>query len=251
MPLDAAQQTSILDYCDKHLPNPKWFSDEFDFIEDQSLRDRLAQEFYAARYVYKLGEALSVKDDRLHAHVKFQIVQYASIYEAVIVYLLWSKFSDHAALTSIQFHEALKVTAELPKSILMSNIDGEEVFLCVKRREKTNSFSIKFNDKVDAAVTIGFVQSNIAAEIKEFYRLRNAIHLETAVKKSITYELDQALLAYTRMRPFIDHIKANLSKLLPAPQIAAAPASVQDADTSDADISDGASVMPVTLPEQQ
>lgn len=246
MPLATAHQNLVLEYCDRHLGDQDWFSNEFSFIEDQPLRERLAQEFYAARYVYKLGEALSVTGDRLHAHVKFQIVQYASIYEAVIVHLLWQKFGSHPALAEIQYHESYKSAAEFPRNITVSNIDGEEIFLCVKRQEKTNPFSIKFNDKVDAAVAIGFVENGVGEEIKEFYRLRNAIHLETAIRKSITYELEQAQLAYMRMRPFIDHIKARLTALVPAPPAAASTPNA----LATPDVRGDQDVPAATLPEQ-
>jgi hypothetical protein len=85
--------------------------------------------------------------------------------------------------------------------------------LCVKRLEKTNSFSIKFDDKINAAVKIGFVKSDIGDRIKEFYRLRNAIHLETAIKKSINYELDQSRLAYETLDPFLKQIQIYLRSL--------------------------------------
>ena len=71
MPIRQDVQKEILDYCDQHLPNDKWFLQQFDFIDDEGLQARLAVEFYAARYVYKLGEALAVGGSRLHAHCKF------------------------------------------------------------------------------------------------------------------------------------------------------------------------------------
>ncbi|WP_237356309.1 hypothetical protein [Xanthobacter sp. YC-JY1] len=214
MPLDVEKKQMVLEYCERDLPDNIWFLRQFDFVDNIPLKQKLAQEFYAARYIYKLGEALSVDEARLHAHLKFQIMQYASIYEAIIVYLLWDKFTSHSELEKIQYHKTYKLAATFPGGLNITNADGEEVFLCVQRKEKTSTFSIKFDDKVDAAVAIGFVQESIGSEIKEFYRLRNAIHLETAIKKSIEYELGQAQLAYWRMQPFIEYIKAQLPVLL-------------------------------------
>jgi hypothetical protein len=70
MTLSADVRTEILDYCDKHLPSDKKVSALFDFVQDSGLRARIIDEFNAARYIYKLGEALSVRDIRLYAHVK-------------------------------------------------------------------------------------------------------------------------------------------------------------------------------------
>lgn len=80
--------------------------------------------------------------------------------------------------------------------------EDEEIFLCTEFKRKNTRHSIKFDDKVDAAISIGFLDNNIGQEIKEFYRLRNGIHLENAIKNDITYELEQSALAYRRIRPF-------------------------------------------------
>lgn len=214
MPLHVKDQNLVLEYCDRDLPSRSWFETEFDFIEDDQLREKLISEFYSARYIYKLGEALAVKDQKLGAHIKFQIVQYASIYEAIIVYLLWRKFSSHEAVVEMEYHDALRLTTQLSRSLsLVTSDGGEPVYFCVQRKEKTSAFSIKFDDKVDAAVKIGFVKEDIAEDIKVFYKLRNAIHLETAVKKEIEYEIGQSLLAYRRMRPFIDGVKEFLGSI--------------------------------------
>ena len=118
MPLSLDNRKNILEYCDRDLPSTEWYLDQFDFIEQDALRKRLALEFYAARYLYKLGEALKVSGAHMHAHVKFQIIQYASIYEAVIVYLLWNRFSEHGAVISIQFHKVFRKAATLPSSLI-------------------------------------------------------------------------------------------------------------------------------------
>jgi hypothetical protein len=93
----------------------------------------------------------------------------------------------------------------------MTTKEGENIVLCAERNEKTLVMSIKFDDKVDAAVRIGFVDPQIAYEIKEFYKLRNAIHLESAVKNTIKYKIDNSKLAYRRMCPFTNGIRGFLA----------------------------------------
>jgi hypothetical protein len=211
MPLPSEICETVLNYCDAHLPSDASVATMFDFLNDPALQKRLEDELYAARYIYKLGEALSVSDERLHAHVKFQIVQYAGIYEAVIVHLLWNRFRDHSAVTAIEFHKAFKKAATLPLSLNLTATDtGEEIQLCVEARQKTSTVSIKFDDKVDAAVAIGFIDLELGEEIKGFYKLRNAIHLESAVKNETKYELDNSLLAYRRLQPFTRGVRGFL-----------------------------------------
>lgn len=208
MPIKKEIRDEILLYCDSHLP--KDTAKMFDFIEDESLKNTIVLEFEAARYVYKLGEALQANSGRQHAHVKFQIVQYAGIYEAIIVYLLWEKFQSNMAVQRIESHLTYKIAGSLSKGVQIVTNKNEPVFLCVESEQKTSAVSIKFDDKVNAAVEIGFVDGQIGGEIKEFYKLRNAIHLQSAVKNNIKYEIENSLLAFRRMLPFTRGVREFL-----------------------------------------
>ena len=95
MPLKRNEIDTVMNYCKRDLPQDhKWYTDQFNFIKDANLQESLAREFYTARYIYKLMEALCLEDFELHAHLKFQTIQYASIYEAVINYLLLNNFKE-------------------------------------------------------------------------------------------------------------------------------------------------------------
>jgi hypothetical protein len=210
MALPEKIKSEVLTYCDLHLAGDQWFDGEFNFIADTKLAKRLSLEFYAARYIYKLGEGLAVDGQKLHAHLKFQIMQYASIYEAIIVYLLFKQFRETPAVKKIAFHPVYKPVGKLPANVRLITAQSEELSICAYRKEKTTEHTIKFDDKIGAAVEIGFLHGKLGEEISEFYRLRNGMHLESAVKNQIDYEIKQAKLAYRRMRPFIDGIKAFL-----------------------------------------
>lgn len=212
MPLPSETRQTVLEYCDAHLPDDDTVARMFDFLNEPELQKRLEDELYAARYIYKLGEALSASDERLHAHVKFQIVQYAAIYEAIIVHLLWNVYSEQQSVTGIEYHTTYKRTVGLSNSLSLTLSDsGEEVVLCVEARQKTSRVSIKFDDKVDAAVNIGFLDGELGEEIKRFYKLRNAIHIESAIKNDVKYELDSSLLAYRRLQPFLAGIRGFIA----------------------------------------
>jgi len=157
MPLEAKTIDEVLNYCKRHLPQEHdWYINEFDFIKDQALQEFLAREFYAARYVYKLMEALFLKDHELHAHLKFQIIQYASIYEAVINYLLLNNFKENENVKKISTHISLREVAALSR-LTEITYEGNKIFTCLKKETKTHWTSIPFHNKVDASVAIGFV----------------------------------------------------------------------------------------------
>lgn len=54
-------------------------------IGDATLRRRLAEVWYGARWIYKLGLALLVKNEEQVAHVRAQIVDYASVCEGILL----------------------------------------------------------------------------------------------------------------------------------------------------------------------
>ena len=211
MSLPTTTSEEVLNYCKRDLPdNFEWYRNEFDFVADNDLQEELAKAFYSSRYIYKLMEGLAISGNELHAHLKFQIMQYASIYEAVINYLLLNRYKEHASVQAIQIHKAYCPISALAAPTRLT-YEGNDAFICLHKDAKTPWRSIQFQDKVDAASNIGLIEKQLGKEIKEFYRLRNAVHIEAAAKRGIEYEVEEAKLAYRRMRPFIDQIKEKIA----------------------------------------
>jgi hypothetical protein len=146
MPLTQQEREIIHAYCARDLSGDlQWHVDQFLFISDIELRKRLGRAFYAARYVYKLMEAILAAGDELHPFVKFQIMQYASIYEAVISNLLWGRYKEHEQVKALETHLAYKPVAALCSSAAMTYGD-ERLFTCVHRPSKTPRNSIPFKE---------------------------------------------------------------------------------------------------------
>ncbi len=207
LPAEITEQ--VLRYCDRDLARDEVYERSFDFIDDIVLRERLIKEVKSARYIYKLMSALGVAGSKLEAHLKFQVTQYASIYESIICHLLWTRFKDSPQVRALEVHKVYKKVCELPKTLEIS-YDDEPVFFCSLRDQKTSIMSIKFDDKVDAAVSLGLLGNSLAEEIKQLYKLRNSIHIESAVKHNTAFELEQARIAYMRLQPFTQAIRKCL-----------------------------------------
>lgn len=211
MPLEKELRDSIHTYCVRDLPGDlQWHVKQFDFIENEELKKRLGRAFYSARYMAKLMEAMQATSDEVHAFIKFQITQYASIYEAVISYLLWSKYAEHSEVKALQIHKSYKPVSALG-SIAKMQYGDEEVFTCVYRDAKTPRNSIPFKDKVDCAVRIGLVDEAYAEDIKHIYALRNLAHIETEAEKQIDVEIAQSKAGYWRIKPFLERIATELN----------------------------------------
>ena len=210
MPLEETTRQAIDDYCKRDLPGDiQWHIDQFAFISVPELQKRLGRAYYAARYVSKLMEATLARGDQLHPFVKFQILQYASIFEAVVSYLLWSVYKDHAEVQRLQTHKAYK-RVDAFGALTTMKYGAEELFACVHRDAKTPKASIPFADKIDCAVRIGFVDAAYADDLKRTYQLRNLAHIETEAEKQIDVEIEQAKTAYWRLTPFLEKIATAL-----------------------------------------
>lgn len=212
MPLEEKLRDEIREYCNRDLPKGLlWYIEQFYFIEDIELRKRLGRASYSARFIGKLMEALLVTGEEVHPFVKFQVIQYASIYEAVVSYLLWNIYKDHTELKMLQTHKAYKPVSAFGSLVKMKYGD-EDVFTCVYRDAKTPKNSIPFKDKVDCAVRIGFIDEAYASDIKSIYELRNLAHIETEAEKQIEVEIAHARIGYWRMKPFLEKIITALSE---------------------------------------
>ena len=137
--------------------------------------------------------------------VKFQILQYASIYEAVISYMLWNKLEGHEEVIKLGTHKSYKPVSAFG-SLVNIKYGEEKLFTCVYRDGKTPRNSIPFHDKVDCSVRIGFVEKRFAEDIKNVYKIRNLAHLEAEASKKIEVEIEHAKLGYLRIQPFLEKI---------------------------------------------
>ncbi len=208
MSLSEKAREEVRTYCKRDLPGDlAWHVSQFAFITDAQLQRRLGRAFYSARYMSKLMEALFAQGDEKHAFVKFQIIQYASIYEAVICNLLWGRYKNHSAVQKLLVHKTFKRVDAFAKPTSMT-YENQQVFTCVSKVTKKQHNDIAFKEKVDCAVEIGFLEAKYAADIKLLYELRNLAHIEAEAKKQIDVEIEQAKNGYWRMKPFLEKIVA-------------------------------------------
>lgn len=211
MPIDENIRVCLDDYCKKDLSGDiDWHINQFRFIDDIELQNRIGRAYYSTRYIYKLMEALHVCGNELHPFIKFQVIQYASIFEAVITYLLWDKLSNHPEVIQLQIHKAYKPVSALG-SLCKMTYDSQELYTCVYKDTKTPKNSIPFKDKVDCAIRIGFIDEAYSEDIKKIYELRNLAHIETEADKKEEVSIEDAKNGYWRLKPFIDKINEYFS----------------------------------------
>ena len=210
-------------YCTKHLATNSWYENEFCFIRDIELKNRIIAEFKAIRFAYKLYEGIEAADENLLFEVRNQILAYASIYEAVIENVLSTYYSNTTEFDTLM-HHVIPVKISIPKNkqtilqnVLLHN-DKVIVPFYYDRKRKEES-QVRFDDKCKTAESLGLIHKfvnadgrevDLPSEIIEIYSYRNGIHIIAEQRKGINYELDLSKRAYRRMRPFIDQLKEKL-----------------------------------------
>jgi hypothetical protein len=101
VPLPPATRNQIIEYAERDLSQESWFVDYFDFVTDTGLRKRLGAEFWSARLIYKLLESIGAAGSLLRAQIKLQVLQYASMYEALLHYLLFHVYHNTAEVRAL------------------------------------------------------------------------------------------------------------------------------------------------------
>lgn len=223
MPLALEVKKSVYEYCNNHLPIEKWYESEFEFIEDSGLKKRIIEEFKGIRFAYKLYEGIEANEENMIFEIRHQIFSYATIYEAVVHYVLYTYYNQTEEFHDLQYHETLaKISippaqlASLEKELVH---DGKGIIPMYMKERKKEDSQIRFDDKCRTAEKLGLlhkftnvegIEIDLPSEIIEIYGYRNAIHLIAEQRKGIEYELELSKRAYRRMRPFIDQIKRKL-----------------------------------------
>lgn len=219
MPLPEPVRSETVEYARNDLPGDlTWHVNYFDFIDDLALRDRLGQEFYAARYLYKLWEGLRIDEPwAKQSQIQLQVQQYASIYEASIHHLLFVEASNEPAVQRLfEYHALVKRT--LPGHIMdrirrLNADDAEDIVGAVRATRRTQESKIRFDSKVTVAVELGMLSASLGREIAGYYTARNYIHIHAELRQEdLDWQITFAREAYRRLRPFKDQVSVWISK---------------------------------------
>lgn len=216
MPFPEETRGAIDRYARGDLRPRQWHTDYFDFISDPALRTRLGEEFFTARYLYKLLEGLAADGELLVAQVRLQVLQYASIYEASIHHLLFEVLGDHSSVQELREYSTLKQYSVPPamSEVLTSLVhDERHVVPAYFGIARVGTNQVRFDDKAKCARGLGLLEPWLCDELIVLYETRNAIHLHAEIRKGIIWGLELAKNAYRRLEPFKEQVLAGLTAL--------------------------------------
>ncbi|QXH35207.1 hypothetical protein [Pseudomonas muyukensis] len=211
MAFDAEIQKTINAYVSAHVADEAWHTAYFDFIGDATLAQRLGEEFISTRYIYKILEGLEADDWMLRSQIRLQVMSYASIYEAVLHYLLFDFLGTEPRVVALTEFPTKKQISIPPASLALLEKylehDGKKIIPTYEAVGRTDDTKVRFDKKAECAAALGMIEPWLKDELIEFYEARNAIHIHAEIRKSLKYQLDLSKRAYLRMQPF----KAQLS----------------------------------------
>lgn len=188
----------------------------FSFLaDDEGLMRRVGEEYFSARYIYKLLEGLHLDDGwAVRAQVQLQVQQYASIYEACIHHLLFTTCAAHPQVARLlridtlrEWSVAESLHAQLADAAAAAPGPAVAAF---KTSLAIAPEKVRFEHKADVAVELGIIDAGLATELKEFYAARNMIHIHAELKKGADWdwEIGLARRAYLRLEKFRDQVLA-------------------------------------------
>lgn len=220
MKLTAKEKSKVVSCCNGNLISdnaydptteyPKdWFTHLFSFVENEKLRDRLGEEFYQTRFTYTLMQTLSLPMAKNRGIVKFQIIQYASICEALLNYTLDLYFKDefenrYAATSYTNFPSALSDKTKI-------TFDGKALFVCKTKTEKAKITWTSNPIKAEFALEKGVLSEDTKKKYCDLYDLRNNAHILKAVATDYYPKLKEASAAYELVFQFIAEVQAFFS----------------------------------------
>ncbi len=221
MALEKETIKDVIRFCNRDLvPDPDfrpadqfhndWFIQYFSFIGNSAVETQLGDAFYQARFMYKLMSALRLPLAKQKGIVKFQIVRYASICEAVLDVAI-SNFFKEDAEEKFSVSEFVKVPNALAVDVRITQGDTN-LLLCKTKKKKGDLKRTRIDFKTKYAVEKGLLLQATKESFDSLYNLRNNIHILKAANSQYRPKLKEAKEAFILMQTFVGEIKAYYTK---------------------------------------
>ena len=170
MSLDENIKSAIYEYVQAHLPQDDWYCRYFDFITDAELSIRLAEEFKAVRALYKIFRGIDATGWWQRAQVRIQILQYASIYEAVIHHVLFDRLgSTEEVRKLVEFPKLVRISIPTTKREKLNEAlahDGKVIIPTYQGTGSNDVTKVRFDNKADCAVKLGLIEQSLCDDLK-------------------------------------------------------------------------------------
>jgi len=168
-------------------------ADEFAHVQDAAMKQALAETLYGTRWLYKLGLALLANNVEQFAHVRAQIIDYASIAEALLADMI------------VQAHgKALLAGPQYLKKFTRGHTPL--VWNAATPSETVSHTTFEWRIKV--AHESGIINSSLSGQLNGIRARRNTVHLTAKVMAGVVYYAGLAKRSHEAMHETIRQTKA-------------------------------------------
>lgn len=168
-------------------------ADEFSHVADPAMKTALAETLYGARWLYKLGLALLANNQEQFAHVRAQIVDYASVAEALLADLIVQAYRKN----KLQGQRWQCKYARGTTPLTWNAVNPEETVA-----------HTTFEWRIIVAHESGIINSALSGQLNGIRTRRNTVHLTAKVKAGVSYYAGLAKRSHAAMFETIKQTKA-------------------------------------------
>lgn len=193
----AAVIQALTEFARTGIPDPaKMDANWFEHIQDKTVREAVCDTFYGARWHYKTGLALLVEKKEQYAHVRAQVIDYASICETLLVEMI--------------IHGIAKAKLAKQQYQFMDFQQTKKLYWKTGVRTKAEKQSFAWYIRV--AKEEGIIDAQLATDLEGIRTLRNTVHITERAKKSNAYSLKVSDDAFRIMQRTINQTKSWFNK---------------------------------------
>jgi hypothetical protein len=162
---------AVHSFADRDLKTvPELERDLFAHVTEANLRRTLAETLYGARWIYKLGLALLVKDEKQLAHVRVQVIDYGSVCEGLLSNMIHHALSRGVMKgTKYQFNDTTNLRTPI-------NWHVSDTALQLEKRS--------FHWMIVVAEEEGIIDRDLAHRLQNLRKERNTVHARTRTHKA-------------------------------------------------------------------
>lgn len=183
----------------------EWFKRQFSFIPDSAVQSQLGAAFYEARFMYAFMSVLNLKLDKTKGIIKYQIIQYASICEALLNYTIDAYYKEEFGTKYAS--QVLTKVSQATSSLTQITYDGTPVYLCKYKNEKAPVTWTSTPTKTEFAVEKGIISEATKDKFCTLYDLRNNAHILKAASANYSPLKKEAQEGYELTFQFINEVR--------------------------------------------
>ena len=206
---DLVPDKTYYDSAEQKYPK-EWFIKYFDFLRKTKLEEQLGEAFYQARLQYKIMTALNLTKSKNKSFLKYQIIQYASICEALLDSAIDQFYKDEskAYFSKVEYILSDKVSA----GDLSLSYKNQKLFLCKEKKRNRPLKLVREDEKTTFAVEKGIITQDIKERYDALYELRNNIHILRATDASYNPKVNESKDAFHLMQEMKEQIEDYYAK---------------------------------------